>query len=67
MERKIVGAKETVKLDIQGNLVTYAVYSYTLDDLGPFTHEIPKRDDTPEALKAAIDAKEALLKAAASD
>jgi hypothetical protein len=61
MEHKIIGARETVKLDLQGNLVTYSVYSYMLDDYGPFTFEIPKSQDSSDALIAAMLAKEKIL------
>ena len=64
MKKQVIGAKETVKLDLQGNLVTYAVYSYMLDDYGPFTFEIPKSEDSAEALKAAMDQKAAILEEA---
>jgi hypothetical protein len=62
MEHKIIGARETVKLDLQGNLVTYSVYSYMLDDYGPFTFEIPKSQDSSDALISAMLAKEKILR-----
>jgi hypothetical protein len=62
MEHKIIGARETVKLDLQGNLVTYSVYTYMLDDYGPFTFEIPKSQDSSDALIAAMLAKEKILR-----
>jgi hypothetical protein len=61
MEHKIIGARETVKLDLQGNLVTYSVYTYMLDDYGPFTFEIPKSQDSSDALISAMLAKEKIL------
>ena len=64
MEKKVIGAKETVKLDLQGNLVTYSVYTYMIGDYGPFTFEIPKSQDSAEALKAAMDEKEKILEEA---
>jgi len=62
MEHKIIGARESVKLDLQGNLVTYSVYTYMLDDFGPFTFEIPKSQDSADALIEAMLAKEKILK-----
>lgn len=61
MQKKVIGAKETVKLNIQGNLVTMSVYVYTLDDFGPFTFEIEKAQDSAEALLAEMKRKEAIL------
>lgn len=62
MEKRVIGAKETVKLDIQGNLVTYSVYTFMLDEYGPFTFETPKAQDTAAALKAEMIRKETILK-----
>ena len=64
MKKQVIGAKETVKLDLQGNLVTYSVYTYMLDDYGPFTFEIPKSEDSAEALLAEMKRKEAILEEA---
>ena len=61
MVKKVIGAKETVKLDIQGNLVTFSVYTFMLDDYGPFTFEIAKAQDSSEALLAEMKRKEAIL------
>jgi hypothetical protein len=61
MERKLIGATETPKLERGRDLVMYAVYTYMLDDYGPFTFEIPKSQDTPEALEAEMSRKEQLI------
>jgi len=61
MEKRVIGAKETVKLDVQGNLVTYVVYTYMIGDYGPFTYEVPKAQDSAEGLIAAMNAKEEIL------
>ena len=67
MRKRVIAAKETVKLDELGNLVTYAVYTYMLDDYGPFTFEIPKSQDSPEALRAEMERKERLLQETQSE
>lgn len=61
MRKKIVGARETVELDPAGNLVRIAVYDFTLDDLGPFVYQVPKKEDTREGLITAIKAKEEIV------
>ena len=61
MKKTITRARETVKLDAMGNLVTYAVYSFMLDDLGPFTIEIPKTEASTQRIKEAIAAQEKML------
>lgn len=61
MERKIVGADETVRLTPKGELERIAVYRFTLDALGPFTHEVPVKEDTAEKLREAMEQKEKIL------
>lgn len=61
MDKRIVGARETVTLGPKGELVRVAQYEFTLDDHGPFLFEIPKEQDSPEALKEAIKEKEKIL------
>lgn len=63
MIKKIIGAKETVKMSAVGTLVTYATYQYMLDELGPFTFEIEKSRDSASALNEAMKVKEDILKA----
>jgi len=67
MERKLIGAKESIKLSPAGNIVTYAVYTYMLGELGPFTFEVPKAEDTAAALEAEMARKEALLSEVAGE
>jgi len=64
MKRRIIAARETIRLTPEGEIQPIAVYEYMLDDLGPFIFEIEKEKDTPEALKKAIQEKESLLQAA---
>jgi len=57
MEIKLVaGTGETVQLTPQGTLQRIRVYKYMLDDLGPFTHQVPVEEDTQEKLETAIQA-----------
>lgn len=60
MKKKITGADETVEL-VNGKLVRYAVYQYTLDGLGPFSFQVKKDEDTAEKLKKAMEDKEKIL------
>lgn len=59
----VPGTGETVELTAQGTLRRIRVYKFMLDDLGPFTHQVPVDQDTEEALRAAIDAQEKKLTA----
>lgn len=61
MEKKIVGAEETIEMTPAGELRRLAVYRFTLDALGPFEHRIPVTEDTTEHLKETIRRKEQIL------
>jgi len=64
MRKRIIGARDTVRLGPRGELKRIAQYTYMLDDLGPFTFEIEKEFDSPEALKEAMREKEKVLEEA---
>ena len=55
------GTGERTELTSTGILERYSIYKYMLDDFGPFTYMVPKKEDTVEALKEAIREKEAIL------
>ena len=58
---KIISARDRNEVDPAGKLKTLSLYEYTIGDLGPFVFKVPAENDTPEALKAAIDAKKAII------
>jgi len=62
-QTKIISARDWKEVDPAGKVNTFAIYEYTLGDLGPFIVKTPTAEDSPEKLKAAIDAKRAILEA----
>jgi len=54
--------RETTKLTPDGKLERWSIYSFMLDDKGPFYYEVRSEEDTPEKLKEAIKRKAEALK-----
>jgi hypothetical protein len=54
--------RETTKLSPEGRLERWSIYSFMLDDKGPFYYEVKSAEDTPEHLKEAIRKKAETLK-----
>jgi len=62
MKRTITAVSERVEIGPAGVLKRFVVYDFMLDDLGPFTVELPKEENTAENLKKAIAEQEKILK-----
>ena len=52
---EIVSIRERRDLDAMGNLVTVIEISWTYDDQGPFTVEIPKEQFSAETVRTEIE------------
>lgn len=51
MKRRVIGIRETVRLDRRGELERWVVVEYTLDDFGPFIFEQEKKEFSFENVK----------------
>ena len=61
MKATVISARETIELDLRGNVVTMVLYEYTLDTFGPFSYKAPKAQDTSQGLKDEMARKAKLL------
>jgi hypothetical protein len=61
MKATVISARETIELDIRGNVVTMVLYEYMLDTFGPFSYKAPKSEDTAQGLKDEMARKAKLL------
>lgn len=61
MKKVVTAAHETLKMTPAGEIQRVSVYEYTLDNLGPFTYEVPVAEDTREKLEKAMAEKEKIL------
>lgn len=61
MKVEIISARDAREIDAGGKTKVFAVYQFTIDDLGPFTHRIPTEEDTVEKLQEAIAKKKAII------
>lgn len=58
MKRTIVSRRETVKLDVRGDMQRWVVFEYMLDDFGPFIFEHPKVTFSYDLLRQDMEAEE---------
>lgn len=55
MIKRIISARQTVKLDFKGDLERWRVIDYMLDDYGPLTIEMPEKDFSYEKVGEIMD------------